>query len=456
VLLDHVSTGQSIAQWLVILRAYRAVIVAIVAAVLALTALALVLWPRTYTATASIMVNYEVNDPLNGKDLPVGQVGSFIATQVELMQTPELLLTVVDHLGLVKDPEYSRGYVGERGTLRDWAAAQVARSLAVFQSQRGSQLIYVTCSAADPLRAAELANAVIDVYRDEQAERAAGPPNDRARQYSAQLAGLKAKVDQAQQKLTDFHQRHALLDAGGRANVDNLQMVTLNERLLAAQIARRAAEARASGDIAASDEVLASNPAQALKAQLGTQEQRLAQLNRLYMPAHPDVLDAQTQVETTRRAIALTIRSYGDNAQANRTVAVQLEQGLQRAAEEQRGRMLARSQLDDEAAKSRLELESAQVVYRRALEAYDPMLFLPQVRHANVSAVSRATTPPRASKPRLLAGLAAGGLVALTLGFGLPLLWELSHRRVRCRDDLERHHGVPVLVEFGRFTGSAA
>jgi uncharacterized protein involved in exopolysaccharide biosynthesis len=456
VLLDHVATGQSISQWLVILRAYRVVIIAIVAGVLALTVLALAVWPRTYTATASIMVNYEVNDPLNGKDLPVGQVGSFIATQVELMQTPELLLTVVDRLGLVDDPEYSRGYVGERGTLRDWAAAQVARTLAVFQSQRGSQLIYVTCSAADPLRAAELANAVIDVYRDEQAERAAGPPSERARQYSAQLAGLKAKVDQAQQKLTDFHQRHGLLDAGGRANVDNLQMVTLNERLLAAQIARRAADARASGDTAASDEVLASNPAQALKAQLGTQEQRLAQLNRLYTPVHPDVQDAQTQVETTRRAIALTIGSYGDNAQANRAVALQLEQGLQRAAEEQRGRMLVRSQLDDEAAKSRLELESAQVVYRRALEAYEPTLFLPQVRHANVSAVSQATTPPRASKPRLLAGLAVGGLVALTLGFGLPLLWEMSHRRVRCRDDLERHHGVPVLVEFGRFTGSVA
>ena len=36
------------------------------------------------------------------------------------------------------------------------------------------------------------------------------------------------------------------------------------------------------------------------------------------------------------------------------------------------------------------------------------------------------------------------------LGLGIPLGYELLNRRVRCRDDLERHHGIPVLVEFGR------
>jgi hypothetical protein len=35
------------------------------------------------------------------------------------------------------------------------------------------------------------------------------------------------------------------------------------------------------------------------------------------------------------------------------------------------------------------------------------------------------------------------------LGLGIPLGYELFNRRVRCRDDLERHHGIPVLAEFG-------
>ena len=35
------------------------------------------------------------------------------------------------------------------------------------------------------------------------------------------------------------------------------------------------------------------------------------------------------------------------------------------------------------------------------------------------------------------------------LGLGLPLLYELLNRRVRCRDDVERDHGIPVLIELG-------
>jgi capsular polysaccharide biosynthesis protein len=49
-----------------------------------------------------------------------------------------------------------------------------------------------------------------------------------------------------------------------------------------------------------------------------------------------------------------------------------------------------------------------------------------------------------------LTGLILGCMAAFVLGLGLPLGYELFNRRVRCRDDVERHHGIPVLVEFGR------
>lgn len=448
--LDYLRPGLSMAQTLAILRAYRRLSVLIVVLGLSLTALAIALWPRTYTATAALMVNYEVHDPLNGKELPIGQLGSYIATQVELLQTPELLLSVVDRLGLTHDPDYARGYRSDRGTLREWVAAQVAKTLAVFQSQRGSQLIYVTYSADEPVHAAQVANMVAEVYKEQDAERAAGPPGERAQRYAQQLEGLKGKVEQAQRDVTAFHQRNALVDPGSKGGTDVLLLAALDERLLAAQNTRRDAEARAAQPQAVSDQVLASLPVQALKAQLGTQEQRLALLNRQFMPNYPDVVEMQMQVEASRRAIALTVQSYGDNARANRGVAQRLEQDLQRAVETQRARMLARSQLEDEAAKNQLELESAQAVYRRALEGYDQIMFASNHRGSNVRLVSPAAPPVRASKPRVLMGLALGAGASLLLGLGLPLLYERLNRRVRCRDDLELQHGVPVLAEFGR------
>ena len=443
--------GLSMAQTWSIVRAYRWLSILIIVTVLALTALALMFWPRTYTATVALMVNYEVNDPLNGKDLPVGQVGSFIATQVELMQTPEVLLAVVDRLGLTEKADYALGYRGESGTLREWAAALVGKTLSIYQSQRGSQLIYVTYSASDATEAAQVANTVADIYKEHDALRGAAAPGERAKRYAQQLSELKAKVDEAQRQVTAFHQRNGLIDEGNDSKVDVQLLATLDERLLAAQSVRRIAEVHAEQDPSSSDQVLASAETQLLKAQLAAQELRLAQLNRLYTPLYPDVREAQMQVDSTQRSLTATLQSHAKNARAGLSAALRVEQSLQDARGTQRTKVLSKSQLQDESAKYLLELESAQTVYKRALEGYDQIMFAATSnRGSNVSLVSRASPPVKASTPRVRMVLALGAGLALLLGLGIPMICEMFNRRVRCRDDVERQYGVPVLVEFGR------
>ncbi|WP_298829536.1 Wzz/FepE/Etk N-terminal domain-containing protein [uncultured Piscinibacter sp.] len=448
--LAYVHPGLSMPQLFSILWAYRGLSAMIIVLVLAATAVAMWLWPRTYSATAALMVNYEVSDPLNGKELPVGQVGSYIATQVELMQTPELLLAVVDRLRLTERPAYARGWRSETGTLRDWAAAQVARTLVVEQSQRGSQLIYASFSSDDAAEAAQVANTVADVYKEQDLLRAGAAPGDRAKRYAQQLDELKAKAEQAQRDLTAFHQRNGLIEETDKSGVDVLLLAAMDERLLAAQNERRAAEARAAQNQAVGEQVLASPLTQQLKAQLATQELRLDYLRKHYTPLYPDVADMEAQVAATRRALAANVKSYSDGAAAGLGVARRLEKGFERSLDEQRGKVLARSLLQDEAAKYRLELASAQAVYKRALESYDQIMFAASARQTNVSLVSRATPPVKASRPRVLLGWLFGVLCAGVLGFGIPLAYELFNRRVRCRDDIERQWGVPVLAEFGR------
>ena len=447
--LNFVYPGLSLAQILSIVKAYRKVSLIILLVVLSITALVMALWPRTYTATVTLMVNYEVNDPLNGKELPVGQVSSYIATQVELMQTPEVLLAVVDRLKLTQNKDYARGYGGDTGTLREWVAKKLSKNLAIYQGQLGSQLIYVTYSANNPMEAARVANTVAEVYKEQDYLRSTGPPGERTKRYAEQLNELKSKVDHAQKQVTAFHQRNDLIDEGNKTNVDVVLLATLEGRLLEAQNARRAAEARASGDQSVNDQVLSSTLVQSLKTQLATQESRLAQLNTTYAPQHPDVMELQAQITATRHSLASVLQSYSANALAAVSMARRLEQNLRQAVAEQRAKVLAKGRLHDEAAKYLLELESTQTVYKRALEGYDQIMFASGGHYTNVSFVSRATPPVKASKPKILTGLLLGVMAAGVLGLGVPLGYELFNRRVRCRDDIERHHGIPVLVEFG-------
>jgi len=326
----------------------------------------------------------------------------------------------------------------------------VAKVLTIAQSSLGSQLIYVTYSASSAEQAAQVANTVADVYREQDDERSTGPLAERARRYAQQLAELKNKVNQAQQEVTAFHQRNGVIDEGNKGNLEAVFLAGLEARLMEAQNTRRIAEARAAQNPAVSEPVLSSTHVQTLRVQLAAQELKLAQLTRNFTQEYPDLREAQEQVLDTRRWIAAVEQFYGANATAGMDLARRQEQSLQRAVADQRTKVFAQGRLHDEAAKNLLELESAQSVYKRALDGYDQIMFASSHRSTNVSVVGRATPPVSAAKPKVISGAILGAIAALVLGLGIPLASEFFNRRVRCRDDLERQHGVPVLVEFGR------
>lgn len=450
--LNFVYPGLSLVQIFSIIKAYRMISLFILLLVLSITGAVMTAWPRTYTAMVTLMVNYEVNDPLNGKELPVGQVSSYIATQIELMQTPEVLLEVVDQLKLTENKDYAEGYRGDSGNLNDWVANKISKNLSIYQGQMGSQLIYVTYAAKQPAEAAQVANMIAEVYKEQDNTRSNGPPDERIKRYSAQLVELKDKVDLAQKRVSTFYQQKGLINAGNKASVDIALLATLEERLLEAQNTRRAASARATEDQLSNDQVLASSYVQSLKSQLATQRANMARLSVTYAEKHPDIIELKSQIAATRNSLNSALNSYTANAATGLRTSRQMEQSLQQAVIEQRKKVLVKEKLHDQTAKYLLEFNSAQVVYKQALDNYDQVTFAAANRLTNVSFVSHATPPVKPSKPNLLAGITLGVIAAFILAFGIPLIYELFNRRVRCRDDLEHHHGIPVLVEFGALT----
>ena len=116
--------------------------------------------------------------------------------------------------------------------------------------------------------------------------------------------------------------------------------------------------------------------------------------------------------------------------------------------DEQRTKVVKIRQLQDEGQKLQLELDSAQTVYKRALDSYDQVMF------ASSSFVSRATPPLEPSKPNKILLLAIGVLLSALVGIAGPLGFELLfNRQLHCRDDIEREFGLPVLLEFDRIAG---
>lgn len=133
---DDANQGLSLMQVWSIVWAYRRQTIAIAVIILLITAVVTKLMPKTYTSTATLMVNYESNDPLAARgEIPTGPVATYISTEIELMQSSEVLLPVIDKLKLTADKYYISGYRGDGTELRDWVKDVLSKDLEVEQGR---------------------------------------------------------------------------------------------------------------------------------------------------------------------------------------------------------------------------------------------------------------------------------------------------------------------------------
>ncbi len=444
------SPGLSMAQVMSILWAYRLPAMVIAASVVLLSAVWLKLAPKTYSATATMMVNYEVSNPLQGSQAPEKGIYNYMATEVQLMQSAEVLLPVIEQLHLTQDPHYAAGYKGDHNSLAEYVKENLIKDLDIESGRGGSQLIYVTASARDPQLAATIANTLVETYLNQESQRRSGPDSDRAKRYSQELNELKSKVNAAQDQVTAFRQKAGVTDVAARNN--NVQadlLSTLETRLQEAQNARRAAEVKAAEDQRVTSGAASSTTIQTVRAQLNIEKAQLAQMRATMGVQHPKVIELQNQIDANQRILDSEFHTYAAGASSDLTAARQLEAKLQAAVAEQRAKALAVSRMEDEGTKYVLELESAQAVYKRALEGYDQIMFASGARAANMNLVSKAVPLLTATKPDKMKLLFVALAIGVLLGILGPMVYELLfNRRIRCRDDFERGFAIPVLMEF--------
>ena len=440
--LQYTQGGLSSAQVLAIIRAHLKLSLFIALAFIAATIVIVKLLPKSYAAQATVLVNYEANDP--ARQVAAELFASYMLTQMELIQSRDVLLAVIDKLGLANDPEFAPKVSNGLATPTDLAEKSLRSNLTIEQG-KGIELLYVTATSKDRNKAAAIANAVVDAYESRERDRIRNPKSGRAFEYSEQLNELKGKVGVTQANMAEFRQRTGLSDVTAQNDVETQALNGLEQQLLVAQNQRREVESKNIGDQSVSTSVLTSTLIQNLKNQLATLESQLAQMSATLGPQHPKVLELQSQITATRRSLTQEVQTFRSGSSADVDSARQVEGKMQRAVDAQRSKLVTVRKLQDEGQKLQLELESAQTVYKRALDGYDQILF------ASASVVTRAKAPIESTKPPKMLLLGVGIVVGILLGVLGPLCFELFfNRRLRCRDDVERDFRIPVLAEFDR------
>ena len=441
-------------QVMTILRAYWKSAVAVFVAVVALAVVALMFAPKSYSGIATLLVEFDSRDPLAAKDTADGSPNNYMPTQIELMLSDSVLDGVITRLSLSKEPEFIRGIKENDPSLRDLILAKLRTDLDVEPGRAGSQLIYITATASSATMSANIANALADSFLAQHFTDTTGPSVERAQRYSEELASLKQKVIDAQAALSDFRKSVGAGYLDSKADLESDLLSSLEHRLLDARNTLRSNQAHLGEMHGMTTSTLTSTQISALREEGNKLEASMAQLKTEYGPNHPEVIALQSKIDSNKAALQVAQSSFMKATSSDVQVNSAEVDALEKAVAAQRAKVAQIRVYNDTAVKYELEFESAQTVYKKALDGYDQQAFAASGQNSQIRIAQRARVPVKASKPKPLKFLAGGIGAGLLLALLLPFVLELPQRRIRCRDDVERDLKIPVLLEISSLSNN--
>ena len=439
-------------------------VLSLVATVLAATVTSFLL-PKTYRATASLLVDAKEEQSLSNVlplILPQEKL-SYLQTQTEIITSKRVARKVVQDLKVAEKPAiraaFEKAAAGE-GSIEDWVAEELLKKLKVETSQ--SNVIHVTFSSADARAAAQVADAFAKAYIDTMLELRVEPTRQAAVWYDEQLKSLRANLEDAQAKLTSYLQRTGIVSADERSDVDSARLASLSEQVVKAQEqtvqwntreqeARKYLQHGGSGDQL--PDVLDNPLVQRLKTDLLLGEARLEQLATQYGVNHPQYRRQASENSSLRQKVDGEARKVLSGISNSARQSRQREADLVKAMTAQRARLLELKENRNELTVLRRNVESAEKAYDTAMQRHVVSQVESRASQTNVTLLNAAVVPGRPSQPKIVLNIALSAVVGTLLGIALVLLMEMSDRRVRSLRDLSLD--VPLLAVLNTWQPAA-
>lgn len=441
----------TIYQFLRTLSARRWTIVITVAVMYALLGLLILLVPAKYTATASVVVNSQSQDPLMGAllQMPIG--ASYVTTQADVIASPRVARRVVAKLKLTQDPalkdEWQEDTDG-RGDFAAWIGDLLLVGLKVTPG-RESNVIEILYKSRDPVFASTLANAFAQAFLETSMELKVDPAKQSAHFFDSRIAELRTQLEQAQTRLSEAQKSVGMVVTPERMDVENSRLADLSTQLVMAQAQMADASSRdrnARGNPSASPDVIQNGVVQQLKSEIALAESKLKLLSGQLGPNHPQYIRAQQELADLKSSLATNSAQVGDSLGTADRVGVSRVAQLQAAVDAQRQRILELSEHRDQLSVLQRELDNAQKAYDLVMQRYSQTSIESQVAQSDVAILTAATEPVDPSFPRvkLFCLLTLG--IGILLGIGLALLAEVFNPMVHGALDITSRIGIPVFA----------
>lgn len=440
----------SIVQFLAIIRARWAVgLLVLLLTVGAAVSLSLSM-PKQYSATSTILIDAKP-DPVAGMIYGGMLAPSYMATQVDIIQSERVARRVVRTLRLAEDPDARQQWqqaTQGKGDVEGWLADALKRRLEVKPS-RESNFIAVTYTAVDAKFAAQVSNAFVQAYIGTTLDLRVDPAKQYSTFFDARAKQLRDQVEQAQGKLSAFQKSKGLIATDERLDVENSRLNELSAQIVALQALSAESGSRQTQARGASadqmQEVLNNGLITTLKSDLSKQEARMQELNARLGDNHPQVIELRANIAELRSRVAAETRRVTSGVGLTNTINRSREAEIRASFEAQRAKVLKLKEQRDEAAVLQRDAENAQRAYDGVLNRLNQTNLESQNTQTNVSVLNAATEPTEPSGPKVVRNSLLSVVIGLLLAVGAAVALEVMDRRVRLLEDISTTLGLPVV-----------
>ncbi|MES2320994.1 MAG: chain length determinant protein EpsF [Pseudomonadota bacterium] len=441
----------NISQFLLILLARKRIILATLLLTVGLTLAVSSMLPKTYKATASVLLNYKGMDPLTGIVMPSQLLPGYMATQIDIISSKNVAARVVDQLKLAQNPDVLARFnaaTGGNGTVRDWLAELLLKNLDVVPS-RESSVVEINFKGSDPKFVAGIANAFAEEYQRLSIELKSEPMKKASAYFNEQTKLLRDNVEAAQSRLSKYQQERGIVSVDNRVDNEMNRLNDLSAQLVAAQGQAMEATSRqgmALGAKGAESPDVAANPVvQNLKVQLAGAESRLAEVGGRLGRNHPQYQSLKAEVDKIGAMLNGHVRSASHSVGNNAHILQAREAAIRAALAAQKTRVLELNRGRDELGVLVKDVESAQRAFDAASQRFAQTKIEGQSEQSDISVLNPATPPNGAAGPRVMLNTMLALFLGSMLGLGFALLAEMLDRRVRSESDMAEVLQMPVL-----------
>ena len=352
--------------------------------------------------------------------------------------------------GIALQLDFDNGAAGRTMTIERQQLEPVVNellgSLNVVELGIGSNILRVSSQSSDPNRARDVVNTLTEAYREQSVESKTRQAGKTVEFIGQQLAGLKGVLDRSEQALQEYKLQTGLMTLGSEGGGLVEKLVSLEQEKAEVALKRQRVDyAIAELKRAINEGRTFTSPTIEGVPQIAEAANRLAELEAErksllvdFTPAHPAVIEVQSNIRRVQEAMLSTYQSLRQELEFEKRDLAKTIAGFDEKLEE--------------VPEAELELAKRTRVHKVNAELYNFLLQKQQEASiaeastiSSVEIIDPALTPKQPIKPNKEKNLALGLILGVMLGIGMVFLLDYMDQTIKTSDDVKDKLGLNVF-----------